>query len=166
MTESVFLSQETNRPRPPVGEPGGREIATQFIKFALGDAKYGIDITAVREIKEWMNVTQLPRQPDYIRGVLDLRGVMVPIIDLRCRFDQGVTETTPTHIVIIVQIEDELVGILGDRVLDIVSFEADDIQPVPQVAADSHRGFISGLVTVDGAMIALINLQSLLTTSI
>jgi purine-binding chemotaxis protein CheW len=98
-----------------------------------------------------------------VRGVLDLRGVMVPIIDLRCRFGEGLTEATPTHIVIIVQIGPKLVGLLGDRVLDIVSFDSSEVQPVPRVSADTQMAFLSGLVTVDGAMIALIDLANLLS---
>ena len=78
---------------------------------------------AVREIKGWTAITHLPRQPDYVRGVLNLRGVIVPIIDLRCRFGQGLTEATPLHIVIIVQIGAKPVGLLADRVLDIVSLD-------------------------------------------
>jgi purine-binding chemotaxis protein CheW len=85
---------------------------------------------AVREIKEWSNVTSLPGQPDYVRGVLNLRGVMVPIVDLRCRFGQGLTASTPTHIIIIVQIDGRQVGLLADRVLDIVAFETARIQKV------------------------------------
>ena len=85
---------------------------------------------AVREIKEWSNVTSLPGQPDYVRGVLNLRGVMVPIVDLRCRFGQGLTASTPTHTIIIVQIDGRQVGLLADRVLDIVAFETARIQKV------------------------------------
>ena len=76
----------------------------QFISFAIGDDQYGVDIMAVREIKGWSEITHLPNQPEYVRGVLNLRGVIVPIIDLRCRFGQGLTEAAATHIVIIVQI--------------------------------------------------------------
>ena len=138
---------------------------TEFISFAIGEDQYGVDIMAVREIKEWSNVTHLPKQPEYVRGVLNLRGVMVPIIDLRCRFGQGLTEATPMHIVIIVQIEGRQVGLMGDRVLDIVSFEANKIQPVPKVAAASRTSFLSGLVTIEGSMIALIDLNNLLSSS-
>src|SRR5215472_6262438 len=77
---------------------------SQLISFAIGDDQYGVDIMSVREIKGWSQITHLPRQPDYMRGVLNLRGLMVPIIDLRCRFGQGMTEATPLHIVIVVQI--------------------------------------------------------------
>lgn len=134
----------------------------EFISFAIGDDHYGVDIMAVREIKGFTNVTALPGQPDYVRGVLDLRGVMVPIIDLRCRFAQGKTQATPQHVVIIVQIDDRQVGLLADQVMDIVSFQAASIQPVPKVAQAARVDFLSGLVTIEGAMIALISLPQLL----
>jgi purine-binding chemotaxis protein CheW len=141
-------------------------LPTQFISFAIGDDQYGVDIMAVREIKGWTEITHLPKQPDYVRGVLNLRGVIVPIIDLRCRFGQGLTEATPLHIVIIVQIGSRQVGLLADRVLDIVSLDASQIQPVPRVVRGSRIDFLSGLVTVDNAMIALIDLSNLLSISV
>src|SRR4030088_1345446 len=127
---------------------------TQFISFAIGEDQYGVDIMAVREIKGWSEVTHLPRQPDYMRGVLNLRGAMAPIIDLRCRFGQGTTEATALHVVIVVQIGPRMVGLLADRVLDIISFEASQVQAVPRVTQNLRLDFLSGLVTVDGAMIA------------
>ena len=111
-------------------------------------------------------VTHLPKQPDYVRGVLNLRGVIVPIIDLRCRFGQGLTEATPLHIVIIVQIGAKPIGLLADRVLDIVSLDDSQIQPVPRIAQASRVEFLSGLVTVEGAMIALIDLSNLLSVAV
>jgi purine-binding chemotaxis protein CheW len=134
---------------------------TELISFAIGNDQYGVDIMAVREIKGWSDITHLPKQPEYVRGVLNLRGVIVPIVDLRCRFGQGMTEASALHIVIIVQIDERLVGLLADRVLDIVSFDASQVQPVPQTASTAQIDFLSGLVTVDGAMIALINLPHL-----
>jgi len=134
----------------------------EFISFAIGNDQYGVDIMAVREIKEWSNVTYLPKQPEYVRGVLNLRGAMVPIVDLRCRFDEGLTETTPTHIIIVVHIDGRPVGLLADRVLDIVSFEIDKIQPVPRTARGASSDFLSGLVTHENTMIALIDLSRLL----
>jgi purine-binding chemotaxis protein CheW len=137
---------------------------TEFISFAIGNDQYGVDIMAVREIKGWSEITHLPKQPEYVRGVLNLRGVIVPIVDLRCRFGQGVTEATPLHVVIIVQIDQQLVGLLADRVLDIVSFDAAKIQPVPRTASTAEVEFLSGLVTIENAMIALINLGNLFTS--
>jgi purine-binding chemotaxis protein CheW len=136
---------------------------TEFISFAIGDDQYGVAIMAVREIKGWSDVTHLPKQPEYVRGVLNLRGAIVPIVDLRCRFGQGLTETTPLHIIIIVQIGGRQIGLIGDRVLDIVSVDAAQIQPVPRTAQEATTDFLSGLVTHDDAMIALIDLPNLLT---
>jgi purine-binding chemotaxis protein CheW len=141
------------------GVQPGRQV--EFITFAIGDDQYGVDIMAVREIKGWTGVTPLPRQPDYVRGVLNLRGAMVPIVDLRCRFGQGTTEATPMHIAIIVEIDGQQVGLLADRVLDIVSFDTGKVQPVPQVARGTRAEMLSGLVTVESGMIALIDLGRL-----
>jgi purine-binding chemotaxis protein CheW len=146
-----------------MGQEAQRAAPTQLISFAIGDDQYGVDIMAVREIKGWIDITHLPRQPDYVRGVLNLRGVIVPIIDLRCRFGQGLTQATPLHIVIIVQIASKPVGLLADRVLDIVSLDDTQIQPVPRIAQASRVEFLSGLATVEGAMIALIDLPNLLS---
>jgi purine-binding chemotaxis protein CheW len=140
-------------------------IPLQLISFAIGDEQYGVDIMAVREIKGWIDITHLPNQPDYVRGVLNLRGVIVPIIDLRCRFGQGLTQATPLHIVIIVQIAAKPIGLLADRVLDIVSPDVQQIQPVPRIVQSTRHEFLSGLVTIDGAMIALIDLQNLLSST-
>jgi purine-binding chemotaxis protein CheW len=144
------------------GDPASAGNRAELISFAIGDEQYGVDIMAVREIKEWSSVTRLPEQPDYVRGVLNLRGEIIPIVDLRCGFGLGSTDATPMHIIIIVQIEDRQVGLLADRVLDIVAFEADKVQKVPTVANDQRSGALSGLVTVEGAMIALIDLANLL----
>jgi purine-binding chemotaxis protein CheW len=169
---SQSLSPATNAGAPPpvargAGDGGhGTTDLTQFISFAIGDDQYGVDIMAVREIKGWSEITHLPKQPDYMRGVLNLRGAMVPIIDLRCRFGQGVTAATALHVVIVVQLGARMVGLLADRVLDIISFEASQVQPVPRVTETSRMDFLSGLVMVDGAMIALIDISNLLSASI
>ncbi len=149
-----------------VGQPDAGQYAdgpVQFVSFAIGNDQYGVDIMAVREIKGWSDVTHLPKQPDYVRGVLNLRGAIVSIIDLRCRFGQGLTEATPLHIVIIVQTAARQVGLLADRVLDIVSFDASQVQPVPRIANGSRVNFLSGLVTTESGMIALIDLPNLLS---
>jgi purine-binding chemotaxis protein CheW len=145
--------------------PGQKAEAsrTELITFAIGNEQYGVDIMSVREIKGWTDITHLPKQPDYVRGVLNLRGVMVPIIDLRCRLGEGLTDATPLHVVIIVQAADQQIGLLADRVLDIVGFEATQVQPVPAVARNNGIDLLSGLVTSEAGMIALIDLQHLLT---
>jgi purine-binding chemotaxis protein CheW len=150
-----------DRPEMQASQTGTSE-KTEFISFAIGNDQYGVDIMAVREIKGWSEITHLPKQPEYVRGVLNLRGVIVPIVDLRCRFGQGMTEATVLNIVIIVQIGEQLVGLLADRVLDIVSADRTQIQPVPHTSQMVQANFLSGLVTTGGAMIALIDLSHLL----
>jgi purine-binding chemotaxis protein CheW len=174
--ENVTISAVSQSGSSDVARPGALDIdsadtasvadLSQFISFAIGDDQYGVDIMAVREIKGWSQITHLPRQPDYMRGVLNLRGVMVPIIDLRCRFAQGMTEATPLHIVIVVQIGSRHVGLLADRVLDIVAINASQIQPIPRVSRTAQTDFLSGLVTIETGMIALIDLTHLLSVSV
>jgi purine-binding chemotaxis protein CheW len=163
MSSALDPSAEVAPAAAPAPSERDSAVATEFISFAIGDEQYGVDIMAVREIKGWSSVTQLPNQPDYMRGVLNLRGVMVPIVDLRCRFGQGLTDATPMHVVIVVQIGIKTVGLLADRVLDIVAVDAAQIQPVPQVSRSMRADFLSGLVTIDTTMIALIDLDHLLT---
>jgi purine-binding chemotaxis protein CheW len=148
-------------PNRPDAQSDAASGLADFISFAIGDDQYGVDIMSVREIKEWSKVTRLPEQPEYVSGVLNLRGVMVPVVDLRCRFGAGPTECSPTHIVIVVQINGRQVGLLADRVLDIVSFDAAKVQPVPRTAQSTAK-FLSGLVTHEDTMIALIDLRHLL----
>jgi purine-binding chemotaxis protein CheW len=149
----------------PIGNADADNAAAsiQFISFAIGNDQYGVDIMAVREIKGWTDITHLPKQPDYVRGVLNLRGAIVPIVDLRCRFGQGLTETTPLHIAIIVLIGGRQVGLIGDRVLDIVTVDAAQTQKVPRTGHGETMDFLSGLVAHDGIIIALIDLQNLLS---
>jgi purine-binding chemotaxis protein CheW len=104
------------------GGPGTAAL-TQFISFAIGDDQYGVDIMAVREIKGWSEITHLPKQPDY-SAVCSISAARWCRSSIRCRFGQGLTEATPLHVVIVVQIGSRMVGILADRVLDIISFAA------------------------------------------
>lgn len=166
------ISHAANLTPPGAGQAHAADAAdaadsnfAELISFAIGDDQYGVDIMAVCEIKEWTSISPLPKQPEYVRGVVNLRGIIVPIVDLRCRFGQGITECTPTHIMIIVQFDGKQVGLLADRVLDIVSYDESDVRPVPKVAQSTEADFISGLVTVEENMIALVDLANLLSSS-
>jgi purine-binding chemotaxis protein CheW len=168
MGEQV-LSAAVEACRPVPGDlaiASGETASNQLISFAIGDDQYGVDIMAVREIKGWTAITSLPGQSEYVRGVLNLRGVIVPIVDLRCRFGQGLTKTTPMHIVIVVQIASKVIGLLADRVLDIVSLDPSQVKPVPRVAQAQRLNFLSGLAATEGGMIALIDLPNLLSLNL
>jgi purine-binding chemotaxis protein CheW len=133
----------------------------QFITFTVDAEEYGVDIMAIREIRGWTPPTPLPEAPEHMRGVIDLRGAIVPIIDLRARFHFGRTEATPTHVTIVVAIGAMVVGLLADAVVDIVTVGTAAIQPVPEVDAGVRQRFLAGIVSVDGRMVVLLDLDRL-----
>ena len=148
---------------PRANEPASQVSAmSQFVAFAIGEQNYCVDIMSVREIRAWTGVTPLPNTPDYVRGVINLRGSIVPIVDLRTRFGQGETEPTKSHVVVIVAIEGRLNGLLVDAVSDILSVSAENIAAIPETNVGSRVRYLDGLITEDGRMVALIALDRLI----
>jgi purine-binding chemotaxis protein CheW len=133
----------------------------QFVSFKVDDSEYGIDIMAVREIQGWVSVTTLPNTPEHVRGVLNLRGIIVPIFDLRCRFGNGLTDATPLHVVIIVAVGDRIMGLLVDAVSDILTINTEEILPVPEIEARGDQRFLAGLITVNERMVATLEIEKL-----
>ena len=136
----------------------------QYVTFLVGERSYGVDIVRVREIKQWTPTTALPNQHPYTRGVLNLRGTVVPVHDLRARFGGPLTETTENHVVVIAWIADQTVGILVDAVSDIVTVDTDEIRPVPNSGSIDNTNAISGLVSNDDDMVALLDLDTIFAT--
>ncbi len=135
--------------------------AQQFITFRIGDEEYGVDILSVREIRGWSDVTTLPNTPDFVLGVLNLRGIILPVFDLRRRFSMGITEPTKTHVIIIVAVENRFLGILVDGVSEILNVTADEISAVPEMDLTIDNRFLWGLAALDERMVALLNLGKL-----
>lgn len=133
----------------------------QFITFTLDGQEYGIDIMVVREIKGWAETTTIPNAPDYVRGVINLRGVIVPIFDLRSRFGMGRTNPSPMHVVIIVHTRGKTIGLLVDAVSDIITIEPDAVRPVPEMGLPTDDRFLDGLVAHGDRMVTLISLNGL-----
>lgn len=147
----------------PIG--AGRESQIdlrQYVSFAAGDEQYAVDIMSVREIKGWTEVTNLPNQPQYVRGVLNLRGAVLPIVDLQCRLGGGFTETTQRHVVVIVALDGRQVGLLVDAVSDILSVSDEQIQPVPETSTREESRVLSGFLTDEDQMVAMLDLHRLL----
>jgi purine-binding chemotaxis protein CheW len=111
----------------------------QFLTFTIDEAEYGVDIMSVREVKGWSDTTRLPNRPEHIRGVLNLRGVIIPIFDLRARFSQGLTQATEKHVVVILAIGSRIAGVLVDAVSDILTVGVDEIKPAPSGEVASLR---------------------------
>jgi purine-binding chemotaxis protein CheW len=137
------------------------ENQQQFITFTLGAEEYGIDIMVVREIKGWSDTTMIPNAPPHVRGVINLRGVIVPIFDLRARFGQGLTATTRMHVVIIVAAGTRTVGLLVDTVSDIISINPKAIRPVPDMCLPTEDQYFEGLVAIEARMVTLVSLAGL-----
>lgn len=145
----------------PEGAVAGSGRLKQYVTFLVGDRAYGLDIVLVREIKQWTPTTALPNQPHYMRGVLNLRGTIVPVHDLRARFGGPMTDAAETHVVVIVWIGDQTVGVLVDAVSDIISVSSEDIRPVPPSDADLDQSALNGLVNAESGMVALLDLKAL-----
>lgn len=148
-----------NSPEPILGTDGP---ARQFISFTIGGEEYGIDIIAIREIKGWSPTTTLPETPPYMRGVIDLRGSIIPILDLRARFTGVLTEVSSRHVIMVVNVEGRDLGILVDAVADILTVAPGQIQPVPELEQAQRTEALAGIVAVDGRMVALLDLPHLL----
>ncbi len=141
------------------GETSGRLL--QFVSFRVDDQEFAIDIISVREIKGWTETTTLPNQQEYLLGVLNLRGTIVPIYDLRCRFGMGLTTATRSHVVIIVSVRDRTIGLLVDAVSDILTVNSNEIRPVPEMDRSMRSDYLSGLISVGESMVVLLSLETL-----
>jgi purine-binding chemotaxis protein CheW len=138
--------------------------AAEFVTFTLGAEEYGVDIMRVREIRGWTGTTPIPHAPPYVRGVINLRGEIVPIFDLRSRFGNGATETSKTHVIIIVNTGSETIGLLADTVSDIISVERQAIRPIPDSVSTAQERILEGLVLLEGRMVTLVSLAGLVGT--
>ena len=134
----------------------------ELISYRMGDQEFCVDIMAVREIRGWTAATVLPQSPNFVCGVINLRGSVLPIIDLAARLGFPPTVPTERHVIIVAQIGGQLVGLLVDAVSDILTTTEDQIQPTPDVSSEMVRLFVGGLLAVDGRMISLISLDHIL----
>ena len=136
--------------------------ARELISFRIGAQEFCVDIMAVREIRGWTAATALPRSPVFVRGVINLRGAVLPIIDLASRLGFASTEPTDRHAIIVAQIGTQMVGLLVDAVSDILTVTDDIIQPPPDGASATAKTFVRGLLAVEGRMLSLLGLERIL----
>lgn len=135
---------------------------TEVIAFKVYDDEYCVDIMSVREIRGWTPATRIPHAPPYVRGVINLRGAVLPIIDLAARFGFDTTETSERNVIIVAQIDGQLFGLLVDAVSDIMSITADDLQPTPNIGSEQARTFIKNVIAREEQMIRFIDLKQIL----
>lgn len=139
--------------------------ARELIAFRIGEQEFCVDIMAVREIRGWTPATPLPRSPGYMKGVINLRGAILPIIDLGARFGLTASEPTARHVIMVAHVGGRLVGLLVDAVSDILQLSDAAIQATPDVASELVKTFVKGIFALDGRMISLIALEQIIPES-
>src|ERR1700760_3951312 len=125
----------------------------QFIAFRSGEQEFGAGIMAIREIRGWTETTALPHAPDYVRGVINRRGTVLPVVDLKCRLGQSRTDANAKHVIVVVETGARTVGLLVDAVSDILTIAASEIQPAPELARDAQTPFVEGIAVLDQRMV-------------
>lgn len=140
-------------------------VANEFLTFTLGREEYGIDILRVQEIRGYDAVTTLANMPDFIKGVINLRGIIVPIIDMRIKFHLGNVEYNQFTVVIILNVAHRVIGMVVDGVSDVITLNAEQIKPSPEFGSTLDTKYVTGIGAVEDRMLILIDIEKLMTSS-
>ncbi|WP_409307266.1 chemotaxis protein CheW [Pectobacterium sp. B1J-3] len=142
----------------------GETVGQEFLIFTLGDEEYGVDILKVQEIRGYDQVTRIANTPTFIKGVTNLRGVIVPIVDLRIKFAQQEVDYDDNTVVIVLNLGQRVVGIVVDGVSDVLSLTADQIRPAPEFAVTLSTEYLTGLGSLGERMLILVDIEKLLSS--
>ena len=134
----------------------------EVLAFRVGNQDFGVDVISVREIRGWTPATPLPHAPNFLCGVINLRGIVLPIVDLAARLGFAPAEPTARHAIVVAQLGEQVVGLLVDGVSDILTIDLTKVQPTPEVASSVAKSFVRGVIPVDGRMISLLALNTVL----
>lgn len=146
------------------GSLNNNAVGSEFLTFTLGNEEYGLDILRVQEIRGYDAVTPIANTPPFIKGVINLRGTIVPIVDLRIKFNLGKIEYDQFTVVIILNIGNRVVGVVVDGVSDVLTLSAEQIKAAPNLSAALDTGYILGLGTVGERMLILVDIEKLMTS--
>lgn len=136
----------------------------QFITFRSGAQEFGADIMTIREIRGWTETTPLPHAPDYVRGVINLRGVVLPVVDLKARLGLGLTDANPKDVIVVVQAGARTIGLLVDAVSDILTVTAGDIQSTPDIMREAQTAFVEGIAVLAERMVTILSMERLVAS--
>jgi len=145
-------------------ESGSTADVKECLSFRLGAEEYGIDILAVREIREFERPTRIANAPEFILGVVNLRGVIVPIVDLRIKFGMPEPRYDGSTVVIILNVANRVLGIVVDSVSDVLPLKNEDIRPAPEFSAAIDASFVKGLASISGRLLILVDIEMLMTS--
>ena len=140
-------------------------VAGEYLSFTLGHEHYGVDILKVQEIRGYDAVTRLPDAPDYIKGVINLRGTIVPVIDLRLKLRLAEARYDSFTVMIVLNVDERVVGIVVDSVSDVVPLAEDQVRATPEFGAAVDTRFIAGIGTLDEKMLILLDIETLLDSA-
>ena len=143
----------------------GTSNVNEFLSFILGEEHYALDITTVKEIRGYEQVTKIANAPSFIKGVINLRGDIVPIVDLRLKFNVGEATYNQFTIVIMLNVHERIVGIVVDGVSDVIRLSEEEMLPPPEFGVSFDGKYLHGLADVDENMIILVNIESLITSN-
>jgi purine-binding chemotaxis protein CheW len=146
-------------------QPHADGAAGEFLTFALGGEEYGVEILKVQEIRGYDAPTRLPDAPDYIRGVVNLRGTIVPVVDMRVKFRLANADCGPTTVMIVLHLGARVVGMVVDSVSDVVRLDAAQVREVPELGAAIDRQFLTGIGTLDERMLILLDIERLMASA-
>jgi purine-binding chemotaxis protein CheW len=141
-----------------------KESTLEALAFKLDQEEYGVNILKVQEIRDYDTVTRIATAPDYIKGVVNLRGSIVPIVDLRLRFKLDVREHAGSGVVIVLNIANRVIGMVVDSVSDVISLGADEIRPAPSMGTALDTDFLLGIGTIEGRMLILLDIERLMSS--
>ena len=141
-----------------------KSAAGEYLTFVLGEEEYGLEILKVQEIRGYDAVTQIANTPDFIKGVVNLRGKIVPIVDLRIKFHLGKVEYNEFTVVIILNLHGRVVGIVVDGVSDVMALKDEQIRDVPSLVTSIDTKYIVGLATVEAQMLILVDIEQLMSS--
>jgi purine-binding chemotaxis protein CheW len=137
----------------------------EMITFLVGGQEFGIDVMSVREIRVWTPATPIAHAPSYVVGMINLRGVVLPIVDFAARMGFPPTEPTSRHAILVAEIGKQDVGLLVEGVSEILSVNSGEVQPVPDIGSDTTREFVSGVLAKQGRMISLVSIEGFSPTA-
>ena len=137
----------------------------EFLSFVLGGEHYALDITTVKEIRGYEQVTKIANAPEFIKGVMNLRGDIVPVVDLRIKFKVGEATYNEFTIVIMLNVDERIVGIVVDGVSDVIRLTEDEMLPPPEFGVAFDSRYLHGLADVDETMVILVNIESLINSN-
>lgn len=137
--------------------------ASEYLTFTLGSEEYAIDILKVQEIRGYEQPTLIANAPPFIKGVINLRGIIVPVVDLRIKFNLGKIEYTPFTVVVILNVARRVIGVVVDSVSDVISLKASQIRPAPDFSGSFDTRYILGLATEDARMMIVTDIERLMT---